>query len=293
MDALCLSLVSVPASLLSLLALLGSLISLCVGSSYAKSLFPQLGIEGVSALRIGFSMLVLWLVLRPWRMSASWRELRPLAIYGFTLGLMNLLFYESIGRIPLGLAIAIEFTGPLAVAIWHSHRWLDGLWVVLAVVGLLLLVPLPGWGDVGALDPAGVAFALAAAVCWALYIVQGQRVARRFGMQSVAVGMAFAALLVVPVGLASNELSWMGPMGWGAGLLVAIFSSALPYALEMYALRHLPRHTFSVCLSLEPVIGALAAWWMLGETLSLTQSLAIVLVMLASMGSAWQLRQAN
>jgi inner membrane transporter RhtA len=293
MRSLCFAFLTVPASLLSLLALLGSLISLCVGSSYAKSLFPDLGIEGVSALRIGFSMVLLWLVLQPWRMSWSRADVRPLAVYGFTLGLMNLLFYESIGRIPLGLAIAIEFTGPLAVAIWHSHRWLDGLWVALAATGLLLLVPLPGWGDASGLDPVGVAYALAAAVCWALYIVQGQRVARRFGMQAVAMGMAFAALLVVPVGLMSAQLTWTQPAWWGAGLGVALFSSALPYALEMFALRHLPRHTFSVCLSLEPVIGALAAWLMLAETLSLTQGVAIGLVMSASMGSAWQLRQSN
>ncbi len=280
-----------PPSALSLLALLGSLISLCVGSSYAKSLFPTLGIEGVSALRIGFSMVLLGVAMRPWRMAWSWADLRPLAVYGFTLGLMNLLFYEAIGRIPLGLAIAIEFTGPLAVAIWHSRRWLDGLWVLLAVLGLLLLVPLPGWPEATALDPVGVAYALGAAVCWALYIVLGQRVAQRYGMQAVAMGMVFAALLVVPVGLMSPPLTWTQPVWWGAGLLVALFSSALPYALEMYALRHLPRHTFSVCLSLEPAIGALAAGWILSETLGLTQVLAIGLVMLASMGSAWQLRR--
>ncbi len=280
-----------PASILALLALLGSLVSLCVGSSYAKSLFPTLGIEGVSALRIGFSMLLLCLALRPWRRTWTWADARPLALYGFTLGLMNLLFYEAIGRIPLGLAIAIEFTGPLAVAIWHSHRWLDGLWVALAVIGLLLLVPLPGWNDAASLDPWGVAFALAAAVCWALYIVQGQRVARRFGVQAVAMGMAFAACLVVPVGLASENLTWLQPSWWWAGLGVALFSSAIPYALEMFALRHLPRHTFSICLSLEPVIGALAAGWMLAEALSPMQWAAIALVMLASMGSAWQWRR--
>lgn len=278
-------------SFLSLLALLGSLVSLCVGSSYAKSLFPTLGVEGVSAMRIGFSMVLLWWVLRPWRRSWSWADLRPLALYGFTLGLMNLLFYESIGRIPLGLAIAIEFTGPLAVAIWHSHRWLDAVWVLLAVIGLWLLVPLPGWQGAAGLDPVGVAYALAAAVCWAMYIVLGQRVAQRFGVQSVAMGMAFAALLVVPVGLMSSQLTWTQPVWWGAGLWVALFSSALPYALEMFALRHLPRHTFSVCLSLEPAIGALAAWLMLSESLALTQVLAIGLIMWASMGSAWQLRR--
>ena len=118
-------------SLLPLLALLASLISLCVGSSYAKNLFDEVGIEGVSALRIGISALLLLTVIRPWRVKWAGHDLVPLSIYGFTLGLMNLLFYESIGRIPLGVAIAIEFTGPLAVAIWNSRRALDWVWVAL------------------------------------------------------------------------------------------------------------------------------------------------------------------
>jgi inner membrane transporter RhtA len=276
--------------LLPLLALLGSLVSLCLGSSYAKTLFPVMGIEGVSALRIGLSMMWLGLALRPWRVSWTRADLGPLALYGFTLGLMNLLFYESIGRIPLGLAIAIEFTGPLAVAIYHSRRALDWLWVTLATLGLLLLLPLPGLEDMNRLDPLGVGAALLAAVCWALYIIQGQWVARRYGMHAVAMGMAFAALLVVPVGWSQVGAQLLQPAWLGPGLLVALFTSAIPYGLEMFALRHLPRHTFSICLSLEPVLGAVAAWLILSETLSLAQALAIGLVMLASMGSAFTSR---
>ncbi|MEY2620320.1 MAG: Threonine/homoserine exporter RhtA [Pseudomonadota bacterium] len=273
--------------LFPLLALLGSLISLCVGSSYAKTLFPALGVEGVSALRIGLAALMLWAVLRPWRGRWHKRDMWPLAFYGGTLGLMNLLFYQSIARIPLALAIAIEFTGPLAVAIWHSRRWLDGLWLLLAVLGLSFLLPVAGLGDVAAIDPVGVAYALAAALCWAVYIVQGQRVAQRFGLQAVAVGMAFAALLVVPIGVWQVGAVLWQPVGLLWGLGVALFSSALPYALEMYALRHLPRHTFSIGLSLEPVVGALAGWWILSEQLSAQQWLAIAMVVTACIGSAW------
>jgi inner membrane transporter RhtA len=273
--------------LLPLLALLGSLISLCVGSSYAKQLFDQGGIEGVSALRIGLSLGLLLIAIRPWRVRWTSADFVPLSIYGFTLGLMNLLFYESIGRIPLGVAIAIEFTGPLAVAIWNSRRLLDGMWVALVVAGLLILFPWPGQDVVASLDPKGVAFALAAAVCWALYIVQGQRVARRYGVHAVSVGMVFAALLVVPVGLAQPQTVILQPVWWWPGLIVALFSSAIPYGLEIYALRHLPKHTFSICLSLEPVVGTVAAWVMLGESLSGTQLLAIALIMVASIGSAW------
>jgi inner membrane transporter RhtA len=270
-----------------LLALLGSLLSLCLGTSYAKHLFSQLGAEGVSALRIGLSACLLMIFLRPWRQSWKWRDWGPLAAFGGILGLMNLLFYESIARIPLGVAIAIEFTGPLTVAILHSRKALDWVWVGLVVTGLALLLPLPGADDIARLDAAGVGFALLAAVCWALYIVQGKRVAQRHGVDSIAVGMAFAACLVVPVGLFESRVFILQPQWWWPGLMVALFSSALPYGLEMFALKHLPRHTFSICLSLEPVIGAATAWWLLGEALTPPQWLAIGFIMLASVGSAW------
>ena len=270
-------------------ALMGSLVSLCVGTSFAKTLFPQMGATGISAYRIGLSALLLVLVLRPWRRHWRAHDLPPLALYGVTLGTMNLLFYLAIGRIPLGLAIAIEFTGPLAVALWTSHRRLDGLWVALAASGLALILPLQGLQSAGALDPVGMAFALAAGACWALYIVVGQHVARRYGRHATPMGMLAAALVVVPVGLAHAgtgllRLEWLWP-----GLVVAALSSALPYALEMYALHHLPKRSFSILLSLEPAVGAVAAWIMLSEALSAQQWLAIALVMTASMGSAWSI----
>lgn len=268
-------------------ALLGSLVSLCVGTSFAKTLFPQMGATGISAYRIGLAALLLVVVLRPWRRRWQARDLPPLALYGVTLGTMNLLFYLAIGRIPLGLAIAIEFTGPLAVALWSSHRALDLLWVALAAAGLALLLPWQGLQAAGALDPMGMALALAAGGCWALYIVVGQHVARRYGSAATPMGMVAAALVVVPVGLASSgaalfRLEWLWP-----GLVVAALSSALPYALEMYALKHLPKRSFSILLSLEPAVGAVAGWLMLAEALSVSQGLAIGLVMAASVGSAW------
>ena len=273
-------------------ALMGSLVSLCVGTSFAKTLFPQMGATGISAYRIGLAALLLMLVLRPWRRRWHASDLPPLALYGVTLGTMNLLFYMAIGRIPLGLAIAIEFTGPLAVALWTSHRALDWLWIALAATGLGLILPLQGLQGAGALDPVGIAFALAAGVCWALYIVVGQHVAQRYGRDATPMGMLAAALVVVPVGLASSgtgllRAEWLWP-----GLVVAALSSALPYALEMYALKHLPKRSFSILLSLEPAVGAVAAWIMLSEALSAQQWLAIACVMTASMGSAWSVRTA-
>jgi inner membrane transporter RhtA len=269
---------------------MGSIVSLCVGTSFAKTLFPLMGATGISAYRIGLAALLLGLVLRPWRRRWHLHDLPPLALYGVTLGTMNLLFYLAIGRIPLGLAIAIEFTGPLAVALWNSHRRLDLLWVALAATGLALILPLQGLQAAGALDPLGIAFALAAALCWAIYIVVGQHVAHRYGRDATPMGMLAAALVVVPVALTTSgsalfHLEWLWP-----GLVVAALSSALPYALEMYALSHLPQRSFSILLSLEPAVGAVAGWVMLSEALSPQQWLAIAFVMAASMGSAGSVR---
>jgi inner membrane transporter RhtA len=268
-------------------ALMGSLVSLCVGTSFAKTLFPHMGALGMSAWRIGLAAVLLALVLRPWRRRWQAADLPPLALYGVTLGTMNLLFYLSIARIPLGLAIAIEFTGPLAVALWTSHRKLDLLWVALAAIGLALILPLQGLQATGALDPQGIALALAAGVCWGLYIVIGQHVARRYGRDAAPMGMLAGALVVVPLGLAQSGLGLLRPEWLWPALVVATLSSALPYALEIYALTHLPKRSFSILLSLEPAVGAVAAWIMLSEALSTQQWLAIAFVMAASMGSAW------
>lgn len=271
-------------------ALMGSLVSLCVGTSFAKTLFPQMGATGISAYRIGLAALLLVLVLRPWRRHWHRSDLRPLALYGVTLGTMNLLFYLAIARIPLGLAIAIEFTGPLAVALWNSHRRLDLLWVALAASGLALILPLQGLQAADALDPLGIAYALAAAVCWALYIVFGQRVAHRYGREATPMGMLIATAVVLPVALLQSGTGLFRPEWLWPGLTVAALSSALPYALEMYALKHLPKRSFSILLSLEPAVGAVAGWIILAEALSAQQWLAIVLVMAASIGSAWSVR---
>jgi inner membrane transporter RhtA len=271
-------------------ALMGSLVSLCVGTSFAKTLFPQMGAMGMSAWRIGLAALLLMAVLRPWRRRWQMTDLPPLALYGVTLGTMNLLFYLSISRIPLGLAIAVEFTGPLAVALWTSHRRLDLLWVALAATGLALILPLQGLQAAGALDPVGIALALMAGAFWALYIVVGQHVAHRYGRDATPMGMLAGALVVVPLGLAQSGIGLLRPEWLWPGLVVAALSSALPYALEMYALRHLPKRSFSILLSLEPAVGAVAGWIMLSEALSAQQWLAIALVMAASMGSAWSVR---
>ena len=271
----------------AMLALLGSLTSLAVGTSFAKSLFPALGAEGTTAYRIVFATLMLMAVFRPWRRKWVWADALPLGLYGVTLGVMNLLFYSAIKTIPFGVAIAIEFTGPLAVAVWTSKKASDWLWVALAIAGLALLLPLPGGDAATALDPMGMFFAFTAGICWALYIVFGQRVALRYGSMATPMGMLAAAIVVAPIGVFHAGTAMLDPQWLVAGLAVALLSSAIPYALEMFSLNHLPKNTFSILLSLEPAVGALAGWLVLAEHLTLSQGLAIALVMAASMGTAW------
>jgi inner membrane transporter RhtA len=270
-----------------MLALMGSLLSLAFGTSFAKSLFPALGAEGTTAYRIVFATLILMAVFRPWRRKWVWADALPLGLYGVTLGVMNLLFYSAIKTIPFGVAIAIEFTGPLAVAVWTSKKASDWLWVALAIAGLALLLPLPGGDANSALDPMGMFFAFTAGICWALYIVFGQRVALRYGSMATPMGMLAAAIVVAPIGVIHAGTALLDPQWLMAGLAVALLSSAIPYALEMFSLNHLPKNTFSILLSLEPAVGALAGWLVLAEHLSLSQGLAIALVMAASMGTAW------
>jgi inner membrane transporter RhtA len=254
-------------------------------------LFPALGAEGTTAYRIVFAMLMLMTVFRPWRRKWAWSDALPLGLYGVTLGVMNLLFYSAIKTIPFGVAIAIEFTGPLAVAVWTSKKASDWLWVALAVAGLALLLPIPGADTATALDPMGMFFAFTAGICWALYIVFGQRVALRYGAMATPMGMLAAALVVAPVGVWHAGSALLNPQWLVAGLAVALLSSAIPYALEMFSLNHLPKNTFSILLSLEPAVGALAGWLVLAEHLTLAQGLAIGLVMAASMGTAWSAGQ--
>ena len=274
-------------------ALMGSLVSLSVGTSFAKHLFPAVGAEGTTAYRIAFSTLILVLLWRPWRRRWTLQDIGPLALYGFTLGAMNLLFYTSLKTIPFGLAIAIEFTGPLAVALWTSRRASDLLWVALAALGLALILPWQGLDAPGALDPVGMGFALAAGVCWALYIVFGQQVARRYGGLATPMGMLAAALLVLPIGAMQAGTALLDTRWLLAGVAVAVLSSAIPYTLEMYALRHLPKRTFSILLSLEPAVGAVAGWIVLAEHLNLQQVLAMGFIMAASMGAAWSAGRAS
>jgi inner membrane transporter RhtA len=264
-------------------ALFGAIVTLCVGTSFAKTLFPLVGAQGVSAYRVGFAALILLAVWRPWKHPLSRTDLSKVATYGAVMGVMNLSFYMALRTIPLGLAIAIEFVGPLAVAVASSRRLIHFVWIGLAVLGLGLLLPIDPLAT--RLDPIGVGFAGVAAVMWALYIILGKRTGHLHAGRTVALGMATAALIVAPVGIASVGAALFNPKVVVLGLVVAVLSSAIPYSLEMIALRGIPKRSFGVMLSAEPAVGALAGLVILHERLALTQWLAIVAIVAASVGT--------
>ena len=271
------------------LAVLGSVSALGVGTSLAKQLFPLIGAQGTSALRVGFAALILICIWRPWRWPLNRQQALSLLVFGMALGGMNLMFYMALRDIPFGLAVAIEFSGPLAVAIYYSRRAVDFVWLALAVLGLALILPLGNIGGAEAglhLSPVGSACAIGAAVCWAAYIVLGRRLNHIPSGQAVSLGLLCAALVVVPFGVAEAGVKLLTPSILLFGLMVAAISSALPYSLEMLALRRLPPATFGIALATEPAIAALMGMLLLSENLTLTQWVAIGCIMAAAMGSA-------
>ncbi|MEG0047221.1 MAG: EamA family transporter [Comamonas sp.] len=268
------------------LAVLGSVTALGLGTSLAKQLFPVIGAQGTSALRVGFAALMLVCIWRPWRWPLNRQQAKSLLAFGVALGCMNLLFYMALRDIPFGIAVAIEFSGPLAVAIYYSRRAVDFVWLALAIVGLALILPLGGNTAGLNLSPVGIACALGAAVCWALYIVLGRRLGSIPSGQAVSLGLLCAALVVVPFGVAEAGVKLLTPSILLFGLMVAAISSALPYTLEMLALRRLPPATFGIALATEPAIAAFMGMLLLSENLTLTQWSAIGCIMAAAMGSA-------
>ena len=272
-----------PAGALPLMALAASLVSQNLGAAIAKSLFPVVGVEGMTALRIGLSALLLLAFWRPWRTPVARRDVGNLVIYGTMLGGMNLCIYHAFGRIPIGIATAIETTGPLVVVLAASRRALDVAWVALALAGLALLLPRASGQP---LDPLGLLFAFGAAASWALYIVFGKRVSTLASGQAVSLGMLVAALFAVPIGVAHAGAAMLVPTTLAAGLGVALLSSAVPYSLEMAALRRMPRHVFGILVSATPAVGAACGAVVLGERLGALQWLAIACIIGASAGGA-------
>lgn len=268
---------------LALITLFIGMASVQFGASIAKGLFPLLGATGATSWRLFLAALILLVVWRPWRQKITRQELKLILPYGAALGLMNVTFYVALSRIPLGIAVALEFTGPLAVAIFTSRRPRDFVWALLAALGLVMLFPTPQ----SQLDPFGMVMALVAGACWAGYIIYGQKAGAVInGGRAATLGMVVAMLVALPIGLVDRGTQLWQPSLLVMAFLVAIFSSAIPYSLEMIALKRLRANTFSILMSLEPALATLMGWLFLKEILSPVELMAVGCIIAASLGSA-------
>lgn len=269
----------------SIIYILIGMVSIQGGAAFAKQLFPTIGPEATTFFRVWISALLLLAIYRPWKKEFTKKSAPVVVLYGMSLGVMNLLFYLALQRIPLGVAVALEFVGPLTVALFASRKPLDFIWALLAGVGIALILPHSDFSQ--SIDVVGVLFALGAGVCWGLYIIFAKKVSSHIiGGKATALGMFFAALAVTPVAIGHVHLEVFDGKLWMMAVFVAVLSSAVPYSFEMAALRNLPEKSFSVLMSLEPAFASLAGLLFLKESLTGMQLLAILCVMAASAGSA-------
>lgn len=261
---------------------LAGVTSVQVGAALARTMFDDLGPSGTSLLRLAFAALALALLWRPDPRRYGRAELRLVVLFGLVLGLMNLTFYLGLNRIHLGVAVTIEFIGPLAVAVFGSRRRLDLVWAGLAAIGIVLLAN-PGGAD--SVDPLGLVFILCAAACWAAYILLAQRAGRVFpGSQGVAMAMVVAAVVPIAPGIVDGGSALLRPGLLATGAAVGLLSSAIPYSLETEALRRMPANVFGVLMSMEPAVAALAGFVVLGQDLGLREIVAMAFVVTASAG---------
>ncbi|MEN5434371.1 DMT family transporter [Sphingobacterium faecium] len=263
-------------------AALLSMVSVQGGASIAKQLFPAIGATGTSMLRIGLSTVLLNIINRPKFFQFTKQQWLYCAIYGIGIAAMNLIFYLAIQRIPLGLAATVEFIGPLFLALSLSRKWLDILWGLIACAGILFIVP---WQS-NNIDLIGLLLAFLAGIFWAVYIVMGSKVTGIMpGKDAVSTGMLFATLIIIPFALWDGGIFNLTPMLFLKGLGVAVLSSAVPFSLDLVALKRLPAKTFSILTSLQPAFAALSGMIFLSERLTPLQWISVACVISASMGA--------
>jgi inner membrane transporter RhtA len=260
--------------------------SVQLGAAIAKGLFEELGPTGTVFLRVGFAALVLLILWRPSLKGYTRRDYLVAGLFGLALAAMNMTLYLALDRIPLGVAVTLEFAGPLGVAVAGSRRLLDLVWAVLAAAGILLLAPLNILEDTN-LDPVGVALALLAGCFWASYILLSARTGSAFpGGTGLVIALCVGTVALIPVGISGGGMALLDPGLLLTGFGVAMLSSAIPYSLEMEALRWLPARVFGVLMSLEPAVAALVGFVVLGERLGLRVLAAVVLVTVAAAGAS-------
>jgi inner membrane transporter RhtA len=267
---------------LATIMVLGSIVSVQSGAALATTLFDELGPWGAVLMRAGFGALALLAITHRGLRAPRGRQLRDVVLFGAILAAVNLTFYEALDRLPLGIAVTLEFVGPLGVAVLGSRRRRDLVWVVLAALGIVLLSD----GGGGGIDALGAVLALAAGAGWGLYIVQSARLGQSNpGLGGLALAMAIATVLVAPFGIAQGGADLLTPSNLAVGLAVGLLSAAIPYALELEALRRLPNAVFGVLMSLEPAVAALVGFIALSQGLALIEVVAIALVVAASAGA--------
>lgn len=275
----------------AILVLIIAMISMQSSGSLAKLLFQDFPILSVSAMRLFLGALILALIFRIWQVKFKHIHYSAIISYGIALAGMNVLFYLAIARLPLGIAVSFEFIGPLSVALYHARQKFDFIWVGLAILGLVLLFP---FNSTTSLDPLGIFFALTAGACWALYIVAGQKPSGVSGNHTVCLGMFVGMLCLMPIALFMGMPSavWQ-PNHLMIFATLAILASALPFSLEMYALRNMTPLAFGTLTSLEPAVAALSGFIFLSEQLLWTQWLALSVIILASIGCTFTTQQAK
>lgn len=255
-----------------------------LSASYAKYLFHVLDPTSITVLRLCFASIIVCLMLRSWKIFSKFKliQWRDLICYSLALGCMNMLFYHSLVLLPQGIAVGLEFVGPLGLALLAVKKMIDMIWVVFAIIGVFLLMPWAGYQNISWL---GVILALSAGVCWALYIYFGQKVVRQnLGLHSLTLAITLAALMWLPVGLINNSQGVLNVEYWGAAFGLAILATAIPYALDLYALQFLNRLTYGTFTSLAPALAAITGLLLLDEYLTLLQWVALICIMFASVG---------
>lgn len=274
------------AQLLSVLFMVLSMTSYQISASFAKQLFEVLDPLTVTILRLCFAAIIICLMFRSWKIISrlSFLKWRDLLCYSAALCLMNVLFYMSLGKLPQGIAVGLEFIGPLGLALLSIKQRSDYIWVLLAILGIALMVP---WGQANSdnFSVFGALCALGAGFCWALYIYFGQRVVQQnIGMHALTIAISLAALTLLPIGLYHNAAALVDTQYWSKAIAIAILATAIPYALDLKALQHLSKLSYGTLSSLSPALAALTGLVLLGEQISLLQWVALFCVMLASVG---------
>lgn len=276
----------------ALVLLIIAMISVQSSGSLAKILFHDFPILTVAAMRLLLGALILALIFKIWQINFRQVKWQAIISYGFALAGMNALFYLSIDRLPLGIAVSFEFVGPLSVALYYARQKFDFVWVGLAILGLILLFPFDQVSE--GLDLIGIGFALGAGACWALYIVAGQKPSGISGNHTVCLGMFIGMLCLMPVALFSGfSIAVFEPSNFIYFIALAVLASALPFTLEMIALRHLTALSFGTLMSVEPAIAALSGFIFLGEQLVWNQWLALATIICASIGCTYTTQQAK